>query len=134
MDQRFNYSRRVVDHRVTYDLNYSINKPSFAQGWKEAYKQRLLGNLMKSYGLYACFTALTTALIVSYADALWRENKPLSHQSTGFTSSGNRTFHFMKNHKNRLSDLGNWNHNFACFEKDPNCARDFDWVDIKKPQ
>lgn len=128
MENKFNFSRRVVDHRVPYDLNFAINQPTFTQGWKESYKQRWIGSLIKTYGLYAGFAACFVAIIGVYFDGIWRENRPLSHQSASFSGKNSRTLHFLRNYRNENTDLGNWNHNFACFEKDPNCGRDFTWA------
>lgn len=128
MESRFNLARKMADHRTPYDLNYAINRPPFAQGWKAAYKQKWLGILMKAYGLYGSFAVVVFSLTGIYLDALWREKKPLSHQSAAFKGENNRTAHFLRHHKNKNDDLGNWNHNFACYEKDPYCGRDFDWV------
>jgi hypothetical protein len=123
-----------VDHRIPYDLNYSINRPAFTQGWKEAYKQRFIGNMIKGYGLYISGAVVLLGIFGSYADALYRESKPLSHQSAAFTGGKTvgRSVHFQREYKNKMNDLGDWNHNFACFEKEPNCGKDFDLVAVKK--
>lgn len=43
---KYNFSRRVVDHRVPYDLNHAINKPYFSLPWLQATKKRMVGRLV----------------------------------------------------------------------------------------
>ena len=122
-----------MDHRVPFDLNYAINRSTFDQGWKHAYKQKFIGNMIKNYGIQACFASCLISVVVSYLDAHWRaETKPRTHQSAAFSLPRSPTNLFLAHHKNKLEDLGNWNHNFACFDKDPLCGRDFDWVKKKE--
>lgn len=134
MDQRFNFSRRMVDHRVYYDLNYAINRPAFTPGWKTAHVQRFIGNMLKAYGLYVSSAAIVIGLIGAYVDASYREYAPESHQSMAYNGgrTTGRSVYFLRNYKNQLNDLGDWNHNFACFEKETNCGKDFDLVSVVK--
>lgn len=126
------YSRKVADHRVPYDFNYAINKPAFSHGWRDAYKQKWIGIMIKSYALYGSFAVAGFVLVGIYFDSLWRESNPLSHQSSAFKSENNPTVHFLRHHKNKVDNLGNWNHNFSCYENDPDCGKDFDLPCEKK--
>lgn len=70
---RYNFSRRVVDHRQPYDLNFSINKPVGSLLWIKAFKQRVIGNFLNTIGTHYAFYGSMFALTLVIIDAWNRE-------------------------------------------------------------
>lgn len=61
---------------------------------------------------------------VGLVDAYCRDKT--ENKSALFASRHQWGQRFIWNHKNADTDLGRWNHNFFCFEREPGCGRDFD--------
>lgn len=40
---KYNFSRRVVDHRAPFDVNYAINQGPWSKGWRLTTKNIFLG-------------------------------------------------------------------------------------------
>ncbi len=40
---KYNFSRRVVDHRKPFDFNLAINKAPWSKGWRLTKKNMFLG-------------------------------------------------------------------------------------------
>ena len=70
---RYNFSRRVVDHRQPYDLNFSINKPVGSGLWFKAWKQRIIGNFLNTIGTHFAVYGTLAALTFLIGDAWYRE-------------------------------------------------------------
>jgi hypothetical protein len=62
-----------VDHRVPYDLNYSINKPVLSGHWWSAYKNKWIGNLTHNFGIWGSLAAGTLAVIFIGIEANYRK-------------------------------------------------------------
>jgi len=125
---RYNYSRRVVDHRWHHDFNYAQNKAPLTKAWLGSAKQRMIGSIMYFFGAYASGVAIVICGVGVTIDAYYRYNKPGVRPSVvnepPKTSVGTE---FLLNHGNRDRNLGTWNHNFNCWSNSKNCGRDFDW-------
>ncbi|EGR32256.1 hypothetical protein IMG5_091050 [Ichthyophthirius multifiliis] len=124
---RYNFSRRVVDHRVPFDLNYSINQPKGSQLWWKAYKQKQIGNFLNLTGLVYATYGVGIGLLLLGIDA-WVRSKVYgdSHKSRLDVSRQPYGHVFYENYRNQGTKLGRWNHNFFCFEKQPGCGQDFE--------
>jgi len=70
------------------------------------------------------------------ADAIYRYYVYPPHQQSKFLIVDYKNqpgLNYIYNHENKVSSKGRWNHNFYCWEKDKNCGKDFDWLEIQKP-
>ena len=125
----YNFSRRVVDHRVHHDLNYAINKPWYTRAWLGSAKQRYIGTLVHYFGIYMSGSIIVIGGVVIALTGYVRSKK----------TDGNRGLHwiyntprygenFLLNRNNAQKDTGKWNYLFACYENERNCGRDFDWI------
>lgn len=123
---RYNFSRRVVDHRMYYDFNYALNKPILSKAWWGTAKNRLIGSIVNSFGPYVSGGVLIVGGILVTIDTVWRMNTPHeSHISQGYFTPTQNFFNYNNDFN---SSKGKWNHNFACWENDKNCGRDYDWI------
>ena len=58
---RYNFSRRVVDHRRPYDFNYAINQVNQPNKFFSAFSNKLKGNMIHYFGIYyATWAAVKT--------------------------------------------------------------------------
>ena len=70
--------------------------------------------------------------MLAFADAYYRDMYyEESQKSRFFSPSENLGEKFVFNDKNKRTEKGRWNHLFACWENEPYCGRDFDWVKKK---
>ncbi len=69
----YNFSRRVVDHRIPHDFNYSINKPVLSQPWARAIKHKFIGKFLSSFSIYLAVYGVFAAYSLILADAFYRE-------------------------------------------------------------
>ncbi|KAL4506758.1 hypothetical protein ABPG72_001179 [Tetrahymena utriculariae] len=123
---RYNFSRRVVDHRQPYDLNFSINSPVGSRVWFKAWKQKAIGNFLNLVGVHYAFYGAGFCILFIVADAWGREKYAQPYKSQILHGRQPYGHTFVQNYRNQATDLGRWNHNFACYEKQPGCGRDFD--------
>jgi len=132
--RKFNFSRRMVDHRIPYDFNFSINKPILTKPWLGSAKQRFLGSMMYYFGAYFSGGALVIAVTGAFLDAIWRQNRDSKDVKNSILFEPEPTYgeRYVFNNKNKSTNLGKWNHNFSCFEGERFCGRDYNW--IKKPK
>eukprot|EP01017_Pseudomicrothorax_dubius_P022240 TRINITY_DN239_c0_g1_i5.p1 TRINITY_DN239_c0_g1~~TRINITY_DN239_c0_g1_i5.p1 ORF type:complete len:156 (-),score=34.33 TRINITY_DN239_c0_g1_i5:95-562(-) len=120
-----NIERSVADHRVPYDLNYSLNKPVLTSRWYSAWKNRVISNGVY-YGpiYYSAWAGLLLSGLLFF-DSYWRQSRGVRPNlvTKSRKQYGER---FLLNHRDELQNLGRWNHNFACWEAEPYCGNDFD--------
>ena len=50
--ERYNFSRRVVDHRKPFDFNYAINQSSNPNKFFGAFSNKVKGNMVHYFGIY----------------------------------------------------------------------------------
>lgn len=43
---KYNFSRRVVDHRIPHDFNHAMNQPYFTRPWMMAWRQNFIGKFL----------------------------------------------------------------------------------------
>eukprot|EP01016_Furgasonia_blochmanni_P005115 TRINITY_DN11988_c0_g1_i1.p2 TRINITY_DN11988_c0_g1~~TRINITY_DN11988_c0_g1_i1.p2 ORF type:complete len:184 (-),score=35.48 TRINITY_DN11988_c0_g1_i1:763-1314(-) len=130
---RYNALRRMVDHRNYYDFNYSANYPILSRPWLTAIKQRAFSNLIYFFGGYYSAYSISFGISLIMLDAWIRGDRAdpnLRGQLNNPTKPYNEKFLYARG--DRTVDKGRWNHNFQCWEKEPNCGRDFDEVYVKK--
>jgi hypothetical protein len=125
---RYNFSRRVVDHRQHYDLNYSINRPILSKAWLGSAKNRFIGSIVYYFGAYVSGAALLIGASIVTIDALYRHYTNHPNQNLLFSAKRISSERFVYSRHDRTSELGKWNHNFNCWENEKNCGRDFDWI------
>ena len=70
---RYNFSRRVVDHRIPYDLNYAINKPVLSRSWISAWKNKWINNLTHNFAIYGSLFICGLAFVAASWDMSHRE-------------------------------------------------------------
>ncbi|KRX06530.1 hypothetical protein PPERSA_05143 [Pseudocohnilembus persalinus] len=121
---RYNFSRRVVDHRQPYDLNHAINKAPLTPEWYKSTKQRFISKFVQSFAVYSACIGVFAVFGLGVWDAYAREGT--DNPSVLFHPKQQWGQNYLWNHKNADTDLGKWNHNFYCWERSPNCGRDFD--------
>jgi len=131
---KYNFSRRAIDHRVPHDLNYAINSPVMSKAWLGKAKQRMIGSLIYYFGAYVSGAAIVICTTGVLADAYLRRNKSDVKQSIVYEQRWSTpTERYLFGHKNKTGeDLGTWNHNFNCWSNEKNCGRDFNWY--RKPE
>jgi len=129
---RYNFSRRVIDHRVPHDLNFAVNSPVMSKAWLGKAKQRMIGSLIYYFGAYVSGAAIVISFTGVLAEAYLRPSdlKPSIVTAPRFTTP---TEKFLFQNKNKTNqDLGYWNHNFSCWSSEKNCGRDLNWY--RKPE
>ena len=88
--------------------------------------------MIRSWGLQFAAFAISGTLMLAFADAYYRDlYYEQSQKSRFFSPSENLGEKFVFNDKNKRTEMGRWNHLFACWENEPYCGRDFDWVKKK---
>ena len=50
--EKYNFSRRTLDHRQAADFHNAINKTNNPMMWWRAFSQTLKGNLINQFGIY----------------------------------------------------------------------------------
>ncbi len=125
--ERYNWDRRMIDHRVPFDFHFDINKPVFSTEWARGFKQKWLGNFFNAWALYATLAAFGVNVIGVYADWAYRRyyTPHIGHPLDKHISPDPHAA-YIHNHSNRVNPKGEWNHNFYCWSNEPNCGRDFD--------
>lgn len=125
---KYNFSRRVVDHRIPYDLNHastSTNLKIFYGSWK----QKVIANFLGHFGPFVTVWSVVVVGGFVFYD-LYHQRSLLDGQYVPSAARDSNLvgMNYIGNRGNMKTDLGRWNHNFACFERQPNCGRDFDWI------
>jgi hypothetical protein len=127
---RYNFSRRLIDHRVHADFA-SDTHISFSPGWFQLHKQRITAFAIENPGLLYSMTALMAVFTIPFID-YWvkqrlypegdKRRSQLERNERGSTSAEK----YLMTKNDHTVDLGKWNTLFRCWEKSPNCGRDFD--------
>lgn len=127
---KYNFSRRVVDHRIPYDFHYSINHPILSNSWRLAWKQRVMGNILYTFGIYVSGFCATAIPLFVLADGFYRyaTEEDAGRHGNALAPKQQYGERFIMNHKNQISGKGRWNYTHFCWENEPNCGKDFDWV------
>lgn len=118
----------MVDHRQLHDLNYARNEPVFTRGWYAATKNRLIGSLVGSFGVYVSGGALVFAMVVAYSDSIYRYLTNDKYQSQLSNPNQLPAEKYLNFANDRTVNTGRWLHNFGCWENEKNCGRDYDWI------
>jgi len=116
----------MVDHRVPYDLNYAINKRQFSKPWRFAMKHLWIPKIIEQWPILTSIYIPFVAFFILIADAEIRERTQGSKAISYRNKEKIRNLEYIINHDNKNVDTGRWNHNFSCWENDPECGRDFD--------
>lgn len=111
---RYNFSRRVVDHRIPHDLNHAVNQNPLTPLWYKATKQRFISRMVQNFSMYTACYGVFLCFGFGLLDAYLREDT--ENTSALFHSRQQWGQRFIWNHKNADTDLGRWNHNFYCWE------------------
>ena len=125
---KFNFSRRVVDHRRPHDLNHAENRPVFNSLWYKALKQRSITKYVRDLPLFSSMYLPFILGLIVIGDSYYREyfndgSQPVSRLTEPNVFWGPK---YVLHRGNEDSDLGRWNTVFYCWEKEKNCGRDFD--------
>lgn len=132
--QKYNLNRRLADHRVPKDFNSGINKPSLTRAWFKSYSNKVLYEFFYMPGLFMCLGACASAFAYCSFDYMLN-NHHTNDDDRGrlqATYSQMPNFKYINHVNNHDDHLGKWNHNFECFENEPNCGRDVGLTFIKK--
>ena len=115
---RYNYSRRMVDHRRYFDQGSEINTNKWNARYFAFQKQRFIGHAIENLGVFygvvcTCATVLIPVVDVYVREYLYPEGSPNRSQLTrlGRGSTAPLDYLFYKN--DHTVDKGRWNHNFS---------------------
>ena len=126
VNKNYNYAGRMTDHRQCYDFNYAINQPVLSRVWLMARKKKFLGGLMDNFGMYYCAAAFIFSISTIIICVIRDENRPRHYKGVLSNPILGHGKMYLHNNRRDSLNLGNWNHNFHCWENTPNCGRDLD--------
>ncbi|CAK92882.1 unnamed protein product (macronuclear) [Paramecium tetraurelia] len=117
---KYNFSRRVINHRVPIDFNHGITQNPFDFVWRSSFRNLLVSNLIRNMSMWYCGAAFVIGIAIN-------EFQNYRRQGHAFTTPKTQPYlNYVTNSRNKHANLGRWNGNFACWENEPLCGRDFE--------
>lgn len=124
--ERYNFSRRMVDHRVAKDFGSGQDQPFFTPSFFHAKKSWAIKIMFNYFGYTLSIVGLGIVTISTFT-AHRRDKDPLERRRS-LMSNNDRlppAIQFLE----RMGDpekFGKWNYVFGCYENTTGCGRDFD--------